>query len=124
MPFTYATRRRRLLLIFVLALRIIIILHILFRRIFAPLRICRFIRYYEVIIMLTGLRILFLRSDDGAAVLFISLARLQALSIYDQFVTNHLRHAFHYCDLQNRRYPFLLFGNEYAIDGLVDVHRI
>ena len=84
MSFADAAGGRRLLLIFIFALRIIILLPILITKIFAAYSIiCCFVRNYEIIVMLTRLRILFLRSDDSAAILFIPLTWYEALSIYD-----------------------------------------
>lgn len=84
----------------------------------------RFIRYYKIIVMLPRLHVFLLRTDNSAAIFFVSLTCHKPLRIYDQLTSNHLLHTFHYCYLKNRSDALLFFGYENTLNGLVDIHRI
>ena len=53
------------------------------------------ITYYKVVIMLTCLQVLLLRSNNSATIFFLPLTCHQALGIYDKLTPNHLLSAFH-----------------------------
>ena len=83
-----------------------------------------FIRNDEVVIMLTSDHIFILRPNYCAPIFFFPLALNQSLSIYYKFLTNKLRSAFHYFDLQNRCSIFFFLRYQDTFNRFIYVNLV